>query len=39
MYIYNRNREYMLKENEIFKKAPVKRYSICSWLTELLFGV
>ena len=29
----------MLKENEIFKKAPVKRYSICSWLTELLFGV
>lgn len=32
-------REYMLKENALYKKAPVKRVSLCSWLTELFFGV
>ena len=29
----------MVKENEIYKKAPVKRLSICSMVSSWLFGV
>ncbi|CBK22552.2 uncharacterized protein [Blastocystis hominis] len=32
-------RNYLLKENEIYKKAPVKRFSVCTWIAEWLFGL
>ena len=35
-----RGRNYVLKENEIYKKAPVKRFSVCTWIAEeWLFGL
>lgn len=34
-----RDSEYMMKENEIYRKAPVKRFSLCTWLSSALFGV
>lgn len=39
MESYVSNRDYMVKENEIYKKAPVKRLSICSMVSNWLFGV
>ena len=32
-------REYMMTENEIYKRAPTKRVSFCSYLSEWIFGV
>ena len=34
-----KRRNYLLKENEIYKKAPVKRFSVCTWIAEWLFGL
>ena len=34
-----RRRDYAVKENEIYRLAPVKRISLCSWLSEKVFGV
>ncbi|KAK8798893.1 hypothetical protein WA588_005454, partial [Blastocystis sp. NMH] len=31
-------RDYAVKENEIYRLAPVKRISLCSWLSEKVFG-
>ena len=32
------NRDYVVHENEIYKRAPVKRFSLCTWISEWLFG-
>ena len=32
-------RSYVVKENEIYKLAPVKSFSLCTWLSEKLFGI
>ena len=34
-----RRRDYAVKENEIYRLAPVKRISLCRWLSEKVFGV
>ena len=34
-----RNRDYTIHENEIYKRAPVKRLSLCNMVTEWLFGI
>lgn len=31
-------RDYVVHENEIYKRAPVKRFSLCTWISEWLFG-
>ena len=33
------HRSYVVKENEIYKLAPVKAFSFCTWLSEKLFGI
>ena len=34
-----KRRNYLLNENEIYKKAPVKRFSVCTWIAEWFFGL